>query len=146
MFVYPNAPIAEQSRAHRAIKDHFQRTPPTLRVDIVPMELEEFNYCRRAKNHVAGQPYRKGIIMSSERLDFSGNYDNEFPASWPDVKQHLQATYRNLGTFQREFQHPEGEQESYCFRAQQVVENSLKAWISAANLTQSQGEMRRGMG
>ena len=64
MLVYPKAAVAEQARAHRAIKDHFQRTPPALRVDIVPMETGQFNYCRRAKNHVAGQASRNGITMS----------------------------------------------------------------------------------
>ena len=137
MLVYSKSPIAEQSRAQRAVRAHLQENPPLLRVDIVPMEFKDFNYCRRAKNHVAGQAYRKGIIMSSERLDFSSNDEDEYPASWPDVKWRIQATYRNLGGFQREFEHPEGEQENYCFYAQQAVENSLKAWISAAELEYS---------
>ena len=137
MLVYRQSPIAEQSRAQKAVKAHLHQDPPHLRVDIVPMELRDFNYCRRANNHVAAQALRKGIIMSSEKLDFSNRYEDEYPACWPDVKWRLQATYRNLGTFQREFLHPEGEQESYCFHAQQAVENSLKAWISAAELDYS---------
>ena len=137
MLVYSESPIAEQSRAHRAVRAHLQENPPPLRVDIVPMELQEFNYCRRAKNHVAGQAWRKGIIMSSERLEFSSNYEDNYPESWPDVKWRIQAAYRNLGGFRREFEHPEGEQENYCFHAQQAVENSLKAWISAAELDYS---------
>ena len=54
MLVYSESPITEQSRAHRAVRVHFQENPPPFRVDIVPIELQEFNYCRRAKNHVAG--------------------------------------------------------------------------------------------
>ena len=137
MLVYYKSPIAEQSRAQQAVRTHLQENPPPLRVDIVPMELRDFNCCRRAKNHVASQAYRKGIIMSSERLGFSSNNEDEYPASWPAVKWRIQAAYRNLGGFQREFEHPEGEQENYCFHTQQAVENSLKAWVSAAELEYS---------
>ena len=137
MLIYSQSPIAEQSRAQKAVKAHFQQNPPPLRVEIVPMELKEFNYCRRAKNHVAGQAWRKGIIMSNERLDFSSIYEDDYPESWPDVKWRLEAAYRNMGGFRREFEHPQGEQENYCFHAQQAVENSLKAWISAAELDYS---------
>ena len=142
LLVYPKAPIAEESRALRAVAAHVKEHPPELRVDIVPMEVRQFHYCSRAKNHVAGQALRKGIAMSSDRLEFFdqdsfAEYEDEHPSSWPDVKWRIQATYRNLGGFQREFEHPEGEQENYCFHAQQTIENSLKAWISAANLEYS---------
>ena len=55
MLVYRQSPIAEQSRAQKAVKAHLHQYPPHLRVDIVPMELRDFNYCRRANNHVAAQ-------------------------------------------------------------------------------------------
>ena len=138
MLIYHNkSPVSDISRAQRAVNQHFTNNPPPLKVEFTPIGISEFNYCRRAKNHVAGQASRKGIIMSRERLDFSYNYEDDYPENWPDVKWRLQATYRNLGRFQREFDHPEGEQENYCFHAQQAVENSLKAWISAANLDYS---------
>ena len=137
MLVCSKSPIAEQSRAQRAVRAHLQGNSPPLRVDIVPMELEDFNYCRRAKNHVASQAYCKGIIMGGGRLDFSSNDEDEYPASWPDVKWRIQAAYRNLGGFRREFEHPGGKQEDYCFHAQQAVGNSLKAWVSAAELEYS---------
>ena len=75
--------------------------------------------------------------MGSERLQFSSNYEDNYPESWPNVKWRIQAAYRNLGGFRRELEHPEGEQENYCFHAQQAVENSLKAWISAEELDYS---------
>ena len=137
MLVCSKSPIAEQSRAQRAVRAHLQGNSPPLRVDIVPMELEDFNYCRRAKNHVASQAYCKGIIMGGGRLDFSSNDEDEYPDSWPDVKWRIQAAYRNLGGFRREFEHPGGKQEDYCFHAQQAVGNSLKAWVSAAELEYS---------
>lgn len=135
LLVYNKDYIAEISRAERAAKAYMHRCPPRLRVEIVAMEASRFHYCRRARNHVAGQAARKGIIMAPERLESSGNYKDEYPDSWPDVRERILAAHRNLGAFQREFEHPEGVQEIYGFHAQQAVENSLKAWISAAELT-----------
>ena len=126
--------VAPRSRARKAIKLHFQRHEPALNVDIVVMERDKFNYCQRAKNHLAGQALRDGVIMGDERLNYSEQYDDYHPDSWPDVKERLQATYRHIGTFTREIKYPEGEQESYGFFAQQAVENALKAWMSAAGI------------
>ena len=137
LLVFQESGIAEQARAQMAVKSHVTKNHLGLRVDIVPMELGEFHYCRRAKNHVAGQASRKGIVMSGERLGDSGDYEDGYPESWPDVKWRIRAAYRNLGGFRREFEHLEGEQENYCFHAQQAIENSLKAWISAAELDYS---------
>ena len=137
LLVFNAGPIAEISRAGRAIKQFMAENPPRLKVDIASMDASRFQYCRRAPNHVAGQATRKGIIMAPERLEFTGNYDDNYSASWPDTKERLQAAYRHIGGFEREFHHPEGEQENYGFSAQQAVENSLKAWISAAALNYS---------
>ena len=134
LLVYRQDNPTPTSRIKRAIKAYFADYPPEVGVDIIPMEKEKFEYSRRAKNHVAAQALRDGIIMSGEKLDFSSQYQDDYPDSWPDVKQRLQATYRHLGTFDREFNHPEGEQESYGFHAQQAVENAMKAWMSAAEI------------
>ena len=137
LLIYDRDAIAEISRAQRAAKKHMDASPPKLKVDIVSMETTRFHYCRRAQNHVAGQAARRGIVMAPERLEYSANHDDEYPANWPDVKERIVAAYRNLGGFEREFAHPEGEQENYGFHAQQAIENSLKAWVSAAGLTYS---------
>ena len=137
LLVYDKDAVAEISRAQKAAKAHMHRCPPKLRVDIVAMETGRFHHSRKAQNHVAGQAARKGIIMAPERLECSGNHKDDHPDSWPDVRERILAAHRNMGTFQRELEHPEGVQESYGFHAQQAVENSLKAWVSAAGLTYS---------
>ena len=122
------------ARARKAVKAHFELNPPRLNADVVPIRKAKFDYCRRAKNHVAGQAIRDGIIMSGERLEYNHSYDDGYPDSWPDVKERLQAAYRHLGTFTREIEHRDGEQEMYGFHAQQAIENAIKAWLSAADL------------
>lgn len=125
--------VSPAARARKAIKTYFESNPPRLAADVVPIQKAKFNYCRRSKNHVAGQAMRDGIIMNGENFDFHPA-DDAYPDSWPDVKERLQAAYRHLGAFTREFEHPDGVQEIYGFQAQQAVENSIKAWLSAADL------------
>ena len=114
--------------------EYFRLNPPWLGVDVVTMDLDKFNYCRRAKNHVAAQALRDGVVMNDANFDTPNRNDDQYPDSWPDVKERLQATYRHLGTFQLLINHPDSYQEMYGFHAQQAVENALKAWLSAAEL------------
>ena len=134
LIIYQKEDSTPTSRIKRAIKAYFTEHPPELGVDIVPMDQEKFNYSRRAKNHVSAQALRDGIIMSSERLDFSNNFQDDYPESWPDVKDRINATYRQLNSFEILFNHPEGAQEDYGFHAQQAVENAMKAWMSSAEI------------
>ena len=125
--------------ASRVAREYFQDNPPRLRVDVVTMDVKTFNYCRRAKNHVAAQAIRDGVVMSDENLDLSAGYlsagyEDGYPDSWPDVKERLQAAYRHMGAFGREVDHRDGIQEIFGFHAQQAVENAIKAWLSAAGL------------
>ncbi len=121
------------ARATKAVKAHFELNPPRLAADVVPIRKDKFDYCRRAKNHVAGQAMRDGIIMGGENIDPNPACD-DYPDNWPDVKERLQAAYRHLGAFTREIEHDDGEQEMYGFHAQQAIENAIKAWLSAADL------------
>ena len=134
MIVCQQGAIASRSRAKRAVRNHFKDHPAPPQVDIIAVARERFEYCRRAKNHVTAQALRDGVVMSEAGLNYGGQYDDDYPASWPDVKERLQAAYRHLGAFSRELAHPDGEQEIYGFHAQQAVENALKAWLSAADL------------
>ena len=105
------------------------------KAEIIAMSRDRFDYFSRAKNHVTAQALKEGVIMSSERLGYGNQYDDHYSASWPDVKQKLESGYQQLRAFEREFNNPDGEQEVYGFHAQQAVENALKGWISAAELT-----------
>ena len=134
LIVCQDSTIAAESRARAAIRKYFQQNPPRLGVDIVTFTDEKFSQSRRAPNHVAGQAVRDGVVMSGERLDYGSDYEDEYPASWPDVKMRLQAAHRNLRAFNLNFQELPEDQETWGFHAQQAVENSLKAWVSASGL------------
>ena len=126
--------MAAAGMAERVVREHFKLNPPRLGVDVVTMDLDKFNYCRRAKNHVAAQAIRDGVVMNDANFDPPSPSEDQYPDSWPDVKERLQAVYRHLRTFQLVIDHPDGYQEIYGFHAQQAVENAIKAWLSAAEL------------
>ena len=126
--------LTAMATARNAAKAYFEAHPPRLGIDIVPMERKSFEYARRARNHVAGQAAKEGIIMNGQRLESSSQRDDGYPASWPDVKERLQAAYRQLGTFNKMMEAGDFPQEDFGFHAQQAVENALKAWMSATDI------------
>ncbi len=127
--------IPPRGSAWLAVDEYFAANPPELHVDIITMSREQFAYCSRAQNHVAGQALRDGVIMSGENLDCPSDYDDGYPVGWPDIRQRLVNANRYLRSCNILMEQAPDDQESYGFFAQQAVENAIKAWISAADLS-----------
>ena len=107
--------------------------PPV--VQITAISRENFRYARRADNHVAGQALRDGVVISAENLKEPPNREDEYPRSWPDVKERIIIARRNLGYFNRMLTDDFFGADAFGYYAQQAIENILKAWLSAAGLT-----------
>ncbi len=95
-------------------------------VDLVHLTEEEFHYCRRARNHVAGQAVRDGFDVNGEKV----TYDNPDPTNWPDIRQRIINAERELRALEILVE-GNADQETIGFHAQQAIENALKGWISA---------------
>ena len=121
------------SSAGNAAGDYMKRNPPWLEVNIVTMEMDEFQRNRRAKQHVAGQADHHGVKMSSEKLDHGADYDNEYPEHWPATRERLE----NSAEWSKEFNDMVNEdhwnQKLLGLSAQQSVENALRGLLSAYN-------------
>ena len=96
-------------------------------VDLVEMSVVDFQYGRRARNHVAGQAVRDGFDSNGDKV----NYNNPEPSNWPDVKQRIANARRCLSDLEVLTENPRSSQELIGFTAQQALENALKGWISA---------------
>ena len=96
-------------------------------VDVVDMPASKFADCRRAKNHVAGQAVRDGVIVSQQPLPGEGQQ----PTNWPDIRTRFIAATRNENDLLVNIESGASSQEIIGFLAQQAIENALKAWISA---------------
>ena len=128
--------------ARRAGYARLQAIAPHTAVNAIGLTRPRFAYARRAKNHVAAQALRDGVVMNGEKLDGPPEGDDEYPVNWPDIKERLQAAHRNLAAFDYLISNPAMDQEIYGFHAQQAVENALKGWLSAADLDYDRSHAR----
>ena len=99
----------------------------SIGVDLVEMSVVDFQYGRRARNHVAGQAVRDGFDSNGDKV----NYNNPEPSNWPDVKQRIANARRCLSDLEVLTENLRSSQEAIGFHAQQALENALKGWISA---------------
>ena len=100
-------------------------------VNILVRDLDWFQRCRRARNHVAVRTMRGGVVIGGNVLDVSVNTDDGYPDGWPDVKDQLQWTYDHI----RLIAHADGASPAVrgeC--ARKAMEHALRAWISAVDL------------
>ncbi len=119
---------AASNAAFRKLKE----CPGKFGVDVIPITRESFGHCRRARNHIAAQALRDGVIMNDDDFDdLIDEYDDGYPADWPDIRQRLINARRWLGSLNHNIDTGLDDQELIGFIAQQAGENALKGWISA---------------
>ena len=114
--------VAASTAAHEKAREVYGYP---MSVDVVDMPASKFADCRRAKNHVAGQAVRDGVILSQQPLPGEGQQ----PANWPDIRTRFIAATRNIVSTTNLIE-TYSPQEDIGFHAQQAIENALKAWIS----------------
>ena len=120
---------AARAVAHRKLDELYDLR---VGVDVLDFTKSRFAYCCRARNHVAGQALRDGVIVSEAGLnpnDFPADSNDE-PANWPDIRQRSIAATRNIVSMTNLIT-TNSPLEDVGFHAQQAVENALKGWISA---------------
>ena len=123
---------AIQGTADRAAYRKLREFPVKFGYDVIGMTRERFDYCRRARNHVAAQALRDGVIMNDDEFDdLCDEYEDGYPAGWPDIRQRLSNARLRLGSLNRMIDIALDDQDLIGFIAQQAVENALKGWISA---------------
>jgi predicted nucleotidyltransferase/HEPN domain-containing protein len=127
-------PRSAEFAACSGVAKHRELTGIDIPANVIGMTKEQFDRCRLAKQHIAGQADTQGITMSPERLEHSMTDPGDgYPAHWPATKQRLE----NLEEFGHHFNEMVEEehwnQKLLGFLAQQAVENALKGWLSAHN-------------
>ena len=127
-----NPPGAE-IRARNTAYAYLKANPPGLAVDVFSMTRGEFDRCRRANQHIAGQAARYGVVMNGENLDYSSDCQDSYPAHWPETRQRLENVEEYLHQFNQMIDESHWNQRLLGFIAQQAVENALKGWLSARN-------------
>ena len=126
-------PQGAEINARKVASAYMKSNSPRLAVDIISMTRKEFDRCRVANQHIAGQAARYGIVMNGDNLDYSSYQEDVYPAHWVETKQRLENVDEYLYEFNRMVDENHRGQKLLGFCAQQAVENALKGWLSAYN-------------
>ena len=126
-------PQGAEINARKVASAYMKSNPPRLAVDVISMTRKEFDRCRVANQHIAGQAARYGIVMNGDNLDRSSYQEFVYPAHWVETKQRLENVDEYLYEFNRMVDEDHKGQKLLGFCAQQAVENALKGWLSAYN-------------
>ena len=124
-------PLVDEVRARKAALHYLKANPPRLPVDVIGINRAQFERCRKANQHIAGQAVRYGIVMNEEKLDHVTSSDDGYPDHWPETRRRIeraQAWNQSLADVV-----DNRHQELVGFTAQQAVENVLKGWLSVHN-------------
>lgn len=97
--------LAAACLARHAAQAYLKEHPPNLPVSAIAISQDQFNWSRRARNHVSAQALRDGIIMSGENLNYPPEWEEDEPVNWPDVKERILSSYRNTADFNAAVDH-----------------------------------------
>ena len=119
--------------AYHINQDHLKVDPPKLEIGVIRMTRKDFDYCRRANQHIAGQAARYGVVMNGETLGPPPDYHDGYQDHWPETRRRIENADKNNYSFNALLDSNHWNQDAIGFLAQQAVENALKGWLSAYN-------------
>lgn len=119
--------------AYAGASRYLKANPPPVDAEVIGMTRTQFDRCRRANQHIAGQAARYGVIMNGAPLPQPPPRNDAYPDHWPETRRRIE----NAETWNRTLADltasDHWHQELIGFAAQQAVENALKGWLSACN-------------
>ena len=124
-------PLGAEILARKAALNYVKANPPRLPVDAIGIHRTQFERCRKANQHIAGQASRYGVIVSGENLGPAPSNGDRYPDHWPETRRRIERTEAWNQSLADVIENRH--QELVGFTAQQAVENALKGWLSAYN-------------
>ena len=119
--------------AQAAINEWERENRSGLHVDIIPLTRQEFERCRRAKQHIAGQADTYGVVMSGTPLPPLSGQEDEYPDHWPATVNRIRNAEVWLRDYNEMVDANHWHQALMGMAAQQAVENALKGVLSCLN-------------
>ena len=96
-----DGPSSAGLNAYHINQDYLKVNPPRLEIGVIRMTRKDFDYCRRANQHIAGQAARYGIIMTDEILGCPPDYDDGYPDHWVETRRRIENAEKKQLQFQR---------------------------------------------
>ena len=122
-----------QGAAHWGVQVWEEQHHSGLQVDIIPMTRRQFERCRRAKQHIAGQADTYGVVMRGEELEYRSGYEDGYPDHWPATINRIENAEIWLRNHNEMVDANHWHQAMTGMAAQQAVENALKGVLSCLN-------------
>ena len=119
--------------AQAAINEWERENRSGLHVDIIPLTRREFERCRRAKQHIAGQADTYGVVMSGTPLLPLSGQEDDYPDHWPATINRIHNAEVWLRDYNEMVDANHWHQALMGMAAQQAVENALKGVLSCLN-------------
>ena len=130
-----------ESRAYSAAKKYCQRQGVQVDVGVNVLTVAEFERCRRAKQHIAGQADAYGVVMSGAELEpqdgYEDGYEDGYPDHWPETVKRIRNAESWMQDYSERVELDHWNQRLMGLSAQQAVENGLKGVLSAHNVAGS---------
>ena len=126
---------AAEGAAYGAVASYLRSNDIDLSFDVIGMTRQNFERCRRAKQHIAGQADTYGVVMSGEELECRGGDEDGYPDHWPETARRIRYAESWLQDYTERVESDHWNQQLMGFAAQQAVENALKGALSAHNET-----------
>ena len=122
-----------RAMAEQAATLYMEENPPELTLGIMSMTRKEFDRCRQAHQHIAGQAANHGVNMSGERLDHQYDYNDEYPSHWTTTRERIQTAETALHELREDVENNHWNQSRTGHEAEHALENALKAVLSSHN-------------
>ncbi len=119
--------------AQNAVDEWQRQNNSGLHVDIIPLTRQQFERCRRAKQHIAGQADTYGVVMSGTPLPPPSGVADEYPDHWPATLNRFKNARSWLRIYNERVDGNHWHQAIIGMAAQQAVENALKGVLSCLN-------------
>ena len=123
-------PTAAGAKAQATAQAYMKENPPWMELGIISMTQEEFSRCRLAKAHLAAQAEHYGVNMSGERLNYPSNYQDEYPAHWPETQKRIRDSEEWQNQMVEMYEENHWNKKLQVMSIQQATENALKGWLS----------------
>ena len=94
-----DGPSSAGLNAYHINQDYLKVNLPRLEIGVIRMTRKDFDYCRRANQHIAGQAARYGVIMNGERLGPPPDYHDDYPDHWPETRRRIENAEKYNDTF-----------------------------------------------
>ena len=123
--------LSAKIHAEHAALRYMDNNPPELELGVISMNQETFQRCSLANMHIAGQATMHGVVMSGENLERRTNYQDNYPAHWPETSRRIRRAETSSYNLNQFVDADYYDKTLVGHTAERAIEHALKGWLSS---------------